>query len=130
MVNFQRPPEVTEQEHGTVNSAGQTRENNYQDPILNQQWNEPPHLQPPMRPMNIPAAQAANNVINTRDANTTAVANVENSATRRQVEVTVDEGQDQRSNTEGPTDIQPNMTRSATNRRVEQPSCTQCNLKG
>ena len=46
---------------------------------------------------------------------------------RRQVEVTVDEGQDQRSNTEGPTDIQPNVTRSATNQRVEQPSCTQCN---
>ena len=93
--DFQRPPEVTEQEHGTVNSAGQTRKNNYQDPILNQQWNEPPHLQPPMKPTNISATQATNNVINTRNANTTAGANMENSATRRQVEITVDEGQDQ-----------------------------------
>ena len=82
-----------------------------QDPILNQQWNEPPHLQPPMRPMNIPAAQAMNDVINTRNANSTTEVNVENSATRRQVEVTVDEGQ--RPNADGPTDIQPNMTRPA-----------------
>ena len=122
---FQRPPEVTEQGPGTSSNSKHTMESHNQDPILNQQWNEPPHLQPPMRPMNIPAAQAMNDVINTRNANTTTEVNVENSATRRQVEVTVDEGQ--RPNADGPTDIQPNMTRPAANRRVEQPSGIQCN---
>ena len=78
-----------------------------------------------MRPINIPATQAMKDVINTRNANTTMEVNVENSAMRRQVEVTVDE--DQRPNADGPTDIQPNMTRPATNRRVEQPSVIQCN---
>ena len=39
----------------------------------------------------------------------------------------MDEGQGRRPNEEGPTDIQPNVTRPAMNRRVEQVSCTQCN---
>ena len=37
---FQRPPEVTEQEHTEINNPGQTEENRNQDPILNQQWDE------------------------------------------------------------------------------------------
>ena len=51
---FQDPPEVTEQQHGEANNSGQTKKNDNQDSILNQQWNEPLQLQPPMRPMNIP----------------------------------------------------------------------------
>ena len=125
--DFQRPLEVTDQEHGTVNSAGQTRENNNQDPILNQQWDEQLQLQPPLRPTNVSTSQHTSNTTNRPKLNMARETKVENSATRRQVEVTVDKDQDQQSNTEGATDIQPNVTRSATNRRVEQPSCTQCN---
>ena len=50
--DFQRPPDVTEQEHSAVNNPGQTRENHNQDPILNQQWDEQLQLQPPLRPTN------------------------------------------------------------------------------
>ena len=125
---FQHPPEVIEQEPSTSNNSKHTMENHNQDPILNQQWNDPPHLQPPMRPMNIPAAQATNNVINTRNANTTAGANVENPATHRRVEMSMVGSQGRQSNQGGPTSTvtQSNVTPPTMNRRVEQNSCTHC----
>ena len=115
---FQRPPEVTEQEHGENNNSGQIRENRNQDPILNQQWNEPPHLQPPLRPMNIPISQTTNSVTNTRNSNITAGANIENPATHRRVEMSIDEGRGRQLNCGGPTgtDVQSNVTPSAMNR--------------
>ena len=125
---FQRPPEVTEQEPSASNNPGQTEENRNQDPILNQQWDEPLHLQPPMRPTSIPTSQTTNSVANTLNPNITMGGNVETLTTHRQVETLMEEGQGRRSNDMRPTgtDIQANMRTFATNRRVEQTSCTHC----
>ena len=45
--DFQRPPEVFER---VLRGSG--------DQILNQQWDEPPHMQPPMIPTTAPTPQA------------------------------------------------------------------------
>ena len=90
---FQRPPEVIEQEPSTSNNSKHTMENNNQNPILNQQWDEQLQLQPPLRPTNICTSRATNDITNTQPLNTTGGVNTENSATHRQVKVTVNEGQ-------------------------------------
>ena len=108
--DFQRPPDVTEQEPGATSNPGQTRENHNSDPILNQQWDEQLQLQPPLRPTNVNTSQAADNVVNTGGVN------VENSATRRQVEVTMGEGQGQQPNEVGSTNIQPMQRIDESNR--------------
>ena len=95
--DFQHPPDVAEQEHSAANNPGQTRENHNQDSILNQQWDEQLQLQPPLRPTNVSTSQTTNNITNTGGVN------VENSATRRQVEVTMDEDQGRQPNEDGPT---------------------------
>ena len=43
--DYQRPPEVFERDARSSNKAEGSG-----DQILNQQWDEPPHMQPPMRP--------------------------------------------------------------------------------
>ena len=53
--DYQRPPEVFDQDTRSSSNAERTGEN--RDPILNQQWDEPLHLQPPMIPMTIPILQ-------------------------------------------------------------------------
>ena len=93
LFDCQRPPDVTEQEHVTVNNFGQANERGNQDPILNQQWDEQLQLQPPLRPTNVSKSQTTSNTTNTLRSNTGGGVNVEESATRRQVEATVDEGQ-------------------------------------
>ena len=80
---FQRPPEVTEQKHSQADNSGQIRENRNQDSILNQQWNEPLHLQPPMRSASVCTLQTTSIVTNTLNSHTIAGANVENPATRQ-----------------------------------------------
>ena len=79
---FQRPPEVTEQEPSTSNNHGQMKENHNQDPILNQPWDEPLDLQPPMRPMSIPTSQTTSSVANTLNLNITTGEYVEALTTR------------------------------------------------
>ena len=50
--DFQRPPEVFER---TIGNSNRTKE--IDDQILNQQWDEPPHMQPPMVPTAVTTAQ-------------------------------------------------------------------------
>ena len=50
--DFQRPPEVFERTIGNSNRAKEM-----DDQILNQQWDEPPHMQPPMVPTAVPTSQ-------------------------------------------------------------------------
>ena len=52
--DFQRPPEVFER---VLRGSG--------DQILNQQWDEPPHIQPPMIPTTAPMPQAQYTTTNT-----------------------------------------------------------------
>ena len=80
MGEFQCPPDVTEQEHGAANNTGQARENNNQDPILNQRWDEQLQLQPPLRPTNVNTSQTTNNIINIPRSNSTEGTSEENSA--------------------------------------------------
>ena len=49
--DFQRPPEVFER---TIGNSSRAKE--IDDQILNQQWDEPPHMQPPMVPTAVPTA--------------------------------------------------------------------------
>ena len=76
-----------------LTSTGQAMENNNPDPILNQQWDEQLQLQPPLRPTNVSTSQTTSNTTNPPRSNIARETKVVNSATRRQVEVTVDEGQ-------------------------------------
>ena len=80
--DFQRPPEVIEQEPVETNNPRQVEESRNQDPILNQQWGEQIHLQPLMRPTNVPTPQVMNNVNNTTNSNGTAEVNIEVSVTQ------------------------------------------------
>ena len=90
---FQRPPDVTKEEQNAANNPGPTRENRSQDPILNQQWDKQLHLQPLLRPTSVATSQTTSSVTtNTLNPNMTAEVNVENTATHRQVETTMDEG--------------------------------------
>ena len=50
--DFQRPPEAFERTTGTSSRAKEI-----EDQILNQQWDEPPHMQPPMVPTAVPTPQ-------------------------------------------------------------------------
>ena len=81
-----------------------------------------------MRPTSITTSQTTSSITNTLNSNATMGTNVENPATRRRVEMMMDEGQGRQSNDEGPTgtNLRPNVTTSAMNRRVEQASCTHC----
>ena len=58
--DFQRPPEVFERVTG--NSS---RTEGIGDQILNQQWDEPPHMQPPMIPTTASMSQAQYTATNT-----------------------------------------------------------------
>ena len=58
--DFQRPPEVFER---TIGNSNRTKE--IDDQILNQQWDEPPHMQPPMVPTAVPTPQTQYTTTNT-----------------------------------------------------------------
>ena len=58
--DFQRPPEVFERVTGNSN-----RMEGIGDQILNQQWDEPPHMQPPMIPITASTSQAQYTATNT-----------------------------------------------------------------
>ena len=51
--DFQRPPEAFERTTGISSRAKEM-----DDQILNQQWDEPPHMQPPMVPTAVPTQQS------------------------------------------------------------------------
>ena len=53
--DYQRPPEASDQDTRSSGKAERTGGN--RDPILNQPWDEPLHMQPPMIPMTIPTFQ-------------------------------------------------------------------------
>ena len=53
--DYQRPPEVFDRD--TRNSDKTERTGGSGDPILNQQWDEPLHVQPPMIPTAVPTLQ-------------------------------------------------------------------------
>ena len=128
MSEFQRPSEVVEQEHSESGNTGQIRENHNQEPILNQQWDEPLHLQPPMRPTSITTSQSVNGVTNTTNPNATVGVNVEILATHRRVEMSMEEDQGRQSNQGGSgVNTYPNVTTTTTNQRVDQNTCTHCN---
>ena len=84
---------------------------------MNQKWDEQLRLQPPLRPTNVNTSQVTNEKTNIGELTGG------DAATGRQVEVITGEGQNRQSNEVANTYTQPN----ATNRRVEQASCTQCN---
>ena len=123
---LQRPPEVTEQERMVSSNHGQPEEYHNQEPILNQQWGEQTHLQPLMRPTEVPNPQVVNNANQATSTNNTAEANVEVSMMQRRIEVSRSE---QPSNLNRPTvtNDQSKVTDTARNRRVEQASCACCN---
>ena len=58
--DFQRPPEVFERATGNSN-----RTKEIDDQILNQQWDEPLHMQPPMIPTAAPTPQTQYTTTNT-----------------------------------------------------------------
>ena len=53
--DYQRPPEVFDRDTRSSGKAEQTGGSG--DPILNQQWDEPLHMQPPMIPTTVPMLQ-------------------------------------------------------------------------
>ena len=58
--DFQRSPEVFER---TIGNPNRTKE--IDDQILNQQWDEPPHMQPPIVPTAVPTPQTQYTTTNT-----------------------------------------------------------------
>ena len=58
--DFQRPPEAFERTTGTFSGAKEI-----EDQILNQQWDELPHMQPPMVPTAVPTPQTQYTTTNT-----------------------------------------------------------------
>ena len=58
--DFQRPPKVFER---TIGNSNRTKE--IDDQILNQQWDEPPHMQSPMVPTAVPTPQTQYTTTNT-----------------------------------------------------------------
>ena len=51
--DYQRPPEVPEHTENVQNGKNMGRQPVEVYPILNQQWEDPPHMQAPMVPMNM-----------------------------------------------------------------------------
>ena len=124
---LRRPPEVTEPERRVDNNLGQPGGYHDQEPILNQQWGEQTHLQPPMKPTEASNSQAVNNTNQATSTNNN-IAELEVPAIQRRIEVSRGEQQDNR---DRPTisGEQPNATNTARNRRVEQTSCDRCNCQ-
>ena len=132
---LQRPSDVAEREHN-ANDNGQEMRVNNQDLILNQQWDDRLQLQPPLRPTNVSTLQITSNP---SQPNLATEASTAISATRRQVETTVNARQGQHTNTSETveaqsmttrvTSSQPNLTTLATNRPVEGSGSTQCSCQ-
>ena len=55
--DFDRPNEVYDNLLDNVNANANKWRGQNVDPILNQQWEDPPHMQPPMMPTNTPVSQ-------------------------------------------------------------------------
>ena len=123
---FRRPPEVTEQERMVTNGPERSGGYHDQEPILNQQWGEQTHLQPPMRPLEAPNPQAMSNASRATNTGNTTETNVEVPATQRRVEVSRDEQQDGL-HRPAIAEEQPPVASAARNRRVEQTRCACCN---
>ena len=85
--DYQRPPEVFDQ--NTRSSGRAERTGGSGDPILNQQWDEPLHMQPPMIPTVISTFQQ-----NPRSRLQTQVQDTAMNTTSRQVETPSEEHQD------------------------------------
>ena len=130
--DFQHPSEVLDWEQRGFGNAEQINGNHNQDPILNQQWEEPLHLQPPMTPMNSMVSQPPSGTTNPSNQEPTTRENTQTSATHRQVKSSLDEEQARGVNGRMShhaltgTITQTNVATSATNRRVDQPNCTCC----
>ena len=96
--DFQRPPEVFERITGNSNRMKEA-----DDPILNQHWDEPLHMQPPMIPTVAPTSQIQYTVMN---------------VTNREVEVPA-EGQQPNLSKERLWDRAEKASTLTTNRQVE-----------
>ena len=126
---LRRSPEVTEPDRIANHSPGHPGGYHNQELILNQQWGEQSHSQPPMRPTTISNPQATSNVNQTTGTNNTIEFNAEVPATQRRVEVSRDErpeGIDRPAS----TNEQPTTTNTATDRRIKQIRCACCNQPG
>ena len=55
--DFDRPTEVYDNFLDNANANANVQRGQNADPILNQQWEDSPHMQPPMMPMNTPVSQ-------------------------------------------------------------------------
>ena len=55
--DFDRPTEVYDNFPNNANANTNVQRGQNVDPILNQQWEDPPHMQPPMMPTNTPVSQ-------------------------------------------------------------------------
>ena len=121
---FQRPPEVAEQQRVEVN--------NKPNSILNQQWDDQLHLQPPLRPTTITSPQVMNTVNRAASSNGTVDISAETTETQRRVEVSRNEDQRPQGGTEvcSAGSTQPTVTEPLTNRRIEHTSCTHCSCHG
>ena len=124
--DLQRPPEVSEQQRAEHSNVGRGEESHNQNPILNQQWGEQLHQQPPLRPTPVINPQVRNNQV-TSSSGMTEV-NMEAATTQRRIEESREENQGQHGNSGAPAnrDGQLNKTDPATNRQVEHASCAQC----
>ena len=85
--DYQRPPEVFDR--NTRSSGRVERTGGSGDPILNQQWDEPLHMQPPMIPTAISTFQQ-----NPRSRSQTQAQDTATNTTSRQVETPAEEHQD------------------------------------
>ena len=137
--DFQCPPEVFEQEPRSSDNAERTVEDQDRDPILNQQWKEPLHLQTPMIPTNTPISQRDSQnrsqtqlqigTTNTSNPNSTAREDISTSTMCRQVEASLDEWQERQLNermSDQPPTTQVNMSTSVTNQQINQTNSKQC----
>ena len=125
--DLQRPPEVFEQQRVEPSTVGQGEEGHNQNPILDQQWGEQLHQQPPLRPTSLVNTQVRNDVNQVTGSSATAEANVKAATIQRRIEESREENQVQQGSAYATTNVHPNRTDPATNRQVEQTSCAQCN---
>ena len=129
IAEFRRPPETVEPGRMANHSPGRAVGYHNQEPILNQQWGEESHSQPPMRPTTISSSQMVSNVHQTTAITNTTDANVEVPATQRRIEVSTNERLDG-INKPANTNEQATATNIATDRRIEQIRCACCNQPG
>ena len=126
--DLQRPPEVLEQQRVEPSTVGRGEENHNQNSILNQQWGEQLHQQPPLRPTPVVNPQVRSSINQVTGSSGTTEVNVEAATSQRRVETSREENRVQQgsSGASATTNVHPNRTDPATNRQVEHTSCAQC----